>query len=454
MKYLFQSLFIMLIVLTGCKSGGSQEQEVQKLLDRQAALKDRQEESVDRILQIQDSLKLAKKSLLEERDHKDSEVERMMQNQKVLVDQLNSKEQTRVASEIEKMQEQITAYEDSIMNLKAVLANIGTNIDSLEQSMEFYGIQEGNVEEAIQTGISEIDQRIHKLEKSKADYEERAEIMRKRISIFNKKIEAYEMERSLYVNEKDKLLRSNASDETLAPYVERISHLESVLKEQRSNKKLIEAELSQLNGWISDTEEMITGLKSRIQNQYDRKEIMESYIQSEKERLEKELASLQSSRENLISEQELIANERSRVEQESASLDKKMELIRNRKMRDILEAQAEIQQSDASLTQEQIRSMESESMPDMEKPAMSENEELRDLIFLGKELDSLKASIDEEKQEILQTRMELAERNAEVARKRATLGRAAGTMILIIVIGGLAISTLFYFLGKRIRKAH
>jgi hypothetical protein len=199
---------------------------------------------------------------------------------------------------------------------------------------------------------------------------------------------------------------------------------------------------------------MIEGLKSRIQNQYNRTEIVESYIQSEKQRLENELASLRDSRENLISEQDLISKERSRVERDIASLDRKMELVRNREMSEILELQAEIQQSDASLTEEQIRNMASESTPGGEALDLGNNEELNNLILLSEELDSLKSSIDEERQEILQTRMELAERRAEVAKKRAAFGRVAGTLILILVIGGLAIATLFYFLGRRARSAH
>jgi chromosome segregation ATPase len=453
MKYLIQSLLFILIVLAGCKSDGSQDREVQKLLDRQAEVKERQEESVDRIRQIKDSLKHEKKSLLEQRDLKDRQVQQMAQNQQALVDQLNSEEQTRVASQKQKLQEQITAYEDSIKNLKATLTSLGTDIDSLEQSMKFYGIQEENAEEVMQTGISEIDDRIAKLEESKDEYAERAGIIRKRISIFDKKIEAYEMERSLYVDEKDRLLRSDASDETLAPYFDRISRLDSVLEEQRNDKELLKAELAQVNGWISDTDEMIAGLESRIRNQYNRTEIVESYIKSEKQRLENELASLRASRENLISEQDLISKERSRIERDIASLDRKMELVRNREMSQILELQAEIQKSDASLTEEQIRNMTSEGTTGGEVLSMGDNEELNDLILLSEELDSLKSSIAEEKQEILRTRMELAERRAEVAKKRAAFGRAAGMLILILVIGGLAIATLFYFLGRRARTA-
>ena len=80
-------------------------------------------------------------------------------------------------------------------------------------------------------------------------------------------------------------------------------------------------------------------------------------------------------------------------------------------------------------------------------------EELQSLKRLGDQLDSLNDQIQQEKAAIASARKELSEKKAEAARQRARFGRTLGTLIVVIVLGGIVLLTLFYYMGKRARKA-
>jgi len=456
MKKLINILLLFLIVFAGCKTKKTDEQEIRKLLDRQAQIQESQEESLDELQQLKDSLAVEKEKLVIERDQKDEKVKLLEKNQQILVEELKKEEETDISSEKNRLEEQISGYEDSIAQLKEELSVLDADIDSIEHSLGLYEVQEKQAEELHKSGIDEIDQRINKLENQKQQEIKKADLLDRRISISEKKIEAYQMERDMYVDERDDLLRINASEEELEPYREKIAEMDSIIRAEEKNKQEIINELNETKQWISDVDTMIKDLQTKIKQEYDEKEIIEGFISSEKERLQREINNLKATREKLVNEQEQISDELSGVEQQIASLDKKMELIKDKEMSDLLEQQAEIEQTEADLAEEEVQLLEESRKIDTQSLGVTPgvaSEELKSLVELGNQIDSLRASVKEEKAEIAKTRQELSEKRAEAAEKRAKFGRTLATFIVIIVVGGLGLLTLFYYLGKRARKA-
>ncbi len=456
MKKLINILLLFMVVFAGCKTKKTDEQEIQKLLDRQAQQQESQKESLDKLQQIKDSLAVEKDMLVKERDQKDEKVKLLEKNQQILVEELKKEEETDISSEKTRLQEQISGYEDSIEQLKDELSVLDADIDSIENSMGFYEVQEEQAEKLHESGIDEIDQRINKLENQKQQEIKKADLVDRRILISEKKIEAYKMEREMYVDERDELLRTNASEEKLEPYRKKIAEMDSIISAEEKNKQAIINELNKTKQWISDVDTMINDLQTKIKQEYDERKIIEGFISSEKERLQNEIDNLQTTREKLVNEQEQISDELSGVEQQIASLNKKMELIKNKEMSDLLEQQAEIEQSEAALAEEEVRLLEESKKLDTQSVRVTSDaasEELKGLVELGNQIDSLRASVKEEKAEIAKTRKELSEKRAEAAEKRARFGRTLVTLIVIIVVGDLGLLTLFYYLGKRARKS-
>ena len=76
------------LVISACNTGRTDEENIQKLLDRQSELKELQEESVDRLQVLKDSLDMEKRSLIEQRDSRDRQIGQMEDNQQMLVERL------------------------------------------------------------------------------------------------------------------------------------------------------------------------------------------------------------------------------------------------------------------------------------------------------------------------------------------------------------------------------
>jgi hypothetical protein len=201
---------------------------------------------------------------------------------------------------------------------------------------------------------------------------------------------------------------------------------------------------------------MRNDLQAKIKQEYDRNHIIEGFIAAEKQRLGKELAGLTKTREGLISEQNMISNDLANTEEKIASLNKRLELIKNREMSDILEQQAAIEQSDANLAEEEIQLLKEATGTGRQSIQQTSDTSFKDfqsLHRLDEKLDSLNNLVNSEKVATINARKELSEKRAETARQRARFGRTLGTLVAAVIIGSIILLTLFYYLGKRAKQS-
>jgi hypothetical protein len=449
-------LYLILIIFSGCKPTTSGEQEINKLLDRQAKLQESQDESLDKLQQLKDSIALNKNSLLAERDLKDQQILQLEENQRMLADQLKEKEQNAAASVKYQLHKSISLYEDSIEQLKSELARLNDDLDSIETSMELYQMQEKQADEILESGINEIDQQINRLEKQKHQEIRKADLLKRRIRIVEEKIEAFTLERQMYADEREDLLSVRSSPEQIEPLILKINELDSIIRIQKTQKRTLASERDQTLQWITEVDSLVEDLQIKIKQEYDRNQIIVGFIAAEKQRLGKAMERLARSRQDLISEQAMISKDLADTEAKIASLNKRLELIKNREMSDILKQQADIERSDAALAEAEIRLLEESA--ELNKQSMkisSDNlsDELHSLQQLSNQLDSLKILISEEKTEITKARLELSRKKAQAAKKRSRSGRTLGTITMVLILGGLGLLTFFYYLGRRARKS-
>jgi DNA repair exonuclease SbcCD ATPase subunit len=316
-------------------------------------------------------------------------------------------------------------------------------------------LQETRVESRLESGIEEIDQRMTQRENRKQMEIKRIGLLQKRVQVSDKKLEAYRLEKQMYVDERDQMLRDQASEEELQPYEEKISDMDSVIAGEMGNKKSIEQEITQSQQYIAETDDIIEDLQNQIKDEYSKQEVIDSFIAAEKKRLNKELEQIKNNRNTLLAQQESISGELARTGVQIDRLNKDVELIRNKKMSDILESQAEMEKAEASLAEEEMDLfLAAPGMPLVPLMAAdTSNEELQTVLDLGVQLDSLNELIQQEKAEIAKTRQELSEKRAEVAEKRARFGRTVGITAIVLIVAGIALLGLFYYLGRRSRKS-
>jgi hypothetical protein len=285
------------------------------------------------------------------------------------------------------------------------------------------------------------------------------EMLRKRVNIAQKKKEAFNLERQMYMDELDELLRENASHESKAPYETKVRELDSIITAEQSNINNVKDDIAQAETFIAETDAVMAELKEQMRMEYDRKEIIESFIASEKERLELELKQLQQTRSKLLTEQTTINENLTATQRQIEKINREVELIKNRKMSEILQQQAEIEQSEARLAEEEIKLLEAPTshldslFAESYVPGDSSDKELISLLKMGDQLDSMQQMIQEEKTEIAKTRKELSEQRAEAASRRAKLSKTAGSIAILLLLGGVGVLYLFYYLGRRSKKS-
>ncbi len=444
------------VLLTACKTRQTDDENIQRLLDRQSEIQEDQEETLEEMEGLKDSLTRQRQSLLQQRSSKDRQIQQLERDQEFLAEQLKEEEAKAVSSRKGELEERIEEYKDSIAGVKQELFALNTQLDSVEKNLNFYQIQEQQTEQTLKSGIEEIDQRMSSRENRKQQEIQNIGLLNKRILVADKKVEAFELEREMYQDELNELLRTGAPEEELEPYRETIARLDSTIEAEEDHIRNMELEIQQAEDYIRDTDALMEELQAQVKQEYDRKAIIEQFISSEKERLKNELEQLQSQRQQLLDEQSDISSSLNMTEQQMARLDRDLELIRNREMSEILEMQAEIEQAEASLAEEEAEMREGSA--GVEGPVLpsgtdTTRDELDDLLELSYELDSLNRSIQEEKAAIARTRMDLAERRAEAAAERARLSRTVGITVAIVVVLGIALLALFYYLGRRSRKS-
>ncbi|MDF1575843.1 MAG: hypothetical protein P1P86_11705 [Bacteroidales bacterium] len=448
-------LLILIILLTACQSGKNEQENIDKLLERQTQIKERQEAAVENLEELKESLEREQFSLLEERSNKDQEIKRLESDQARLVEEVNKEETEDVTVRKKELESMIKQYDDSVASLKNEMEKLNESLDSITQNMAVYQVQENRTTERLESGVAEIDRRMKNRESRKHQELKKVNLLNKRIDVSGKKMEAYQMERQLYVDERDDLLRSNAGDEELVPFRDRISRMDSIIAAEKKSLGSLKEEKKQAEQFIAETDRVMEDLNQNIHEEYNRQEIIESFIASEKDRLQEELENIRQSRKRMMEEQASFATELDNIDQRMADLDRDMKLIRNREMSDILDRQASMEQTEADLAREEISMLEEfvgQLYPPLLETTDSLSEEMKSLVQLGDEIDSLNALIESEKAEIAGTRERLAEQRARIAEQRARYGRVAGVTVLIIILAGAGMLSLFYFLGKRAKK--
>lgn len=446
------------MLLFACNQNNTQEDNLQQLLERQAEIETVKEESVNELDRLKDSLVQEKRALLSQRESQDLQIRQMERDQQMLVEQLKDRESSELSAREDELLGRVQVYKDSIALLKQEVVQLNSHLDSIERSLVYYDVQEQRSVERLASGIEEIDRRMEQREARKMQEKKNLNLLQKRVSVALKKAEAFELERQMYQDELDALMRENASDKKKLPFQEKVLELDSTIAVQNKQISRLEKEIAQAVSYISETDALMKSLKEQVREEHDEKEIIESFILSEKARLNKELAQLQETRSTLLEEQETIHENLAETSQQMEQLNRDAELIRNKEMSDILRMQAENEASEVLLADEEISFLE--AVPDPLASLLTEafesgdssNEELASLIKMGDQLDSMQHMIQQEKTEIAKTRKALSEQRAEAASRRARLSKTAGSAAIIILIGGVGVLSLFYFLGRRSKK--
>jgi len=173
-------------------------------------------------------------------------------------------------------------------------------------------------------------------------------------------------------------------------------------------------------------------------------------LKKEKKNISSEMARLDSSRQQMVSQS-------AKVNEKLGNVDHEISLLKNKDLAMILAERSTLETEEAKISQEEAKISQEETELLGEKTAMPESglaglQEDDLLATLEEEISERSRSIEQLKSEIAAEQQELARKKAEIESKRAEGASTLGITTIVVVIIGLLLVVVFYIVGRRKRS--
>jgi predicted nucleic acid-binding Zn-ribbon protein len=447
-------LIAVLLIVTGC-STEQQKEEAQKLLDKQAQVLEKEQESMENLLQkfrqTRDSLLEEQNQLLQTKQEVESEMNQVDKVRTDLAKTLKAAQVDSLADKKSVLEERLSTLNDSLDNVAAKIRQMDQEKKTLNVKEEQLSDQLGSAREKLVTGITEVDQRLDDIEKQRLVKQQELSLNEQKIILAEKKIQLLNDERNLYLREKNELLRKGADNTELENYNLRISEIEGYIQEENNKIRNAESAITTITAWLADVNALETRLRDMMEQEYSENETIERFTNEEMERLKNEQESVGTEMSRLDSIRKILDQQRERVDRELATVDEEMSVVRDKDLSGILAERSALEEEEAQLSEEEAALMnESAGASGSSVSGLPDSELLGDL---EQEIRERRSSIETLKSEIAREQQELAQKKAEIEERRSKAAGAVGITAIVLVIAGLLIIAVFYFIGRRNKKA-
>ncbi|MDF1571082.1 MAG: hypothetical protein P1P82_05635 [Bacteroidales bacterium] len=443
-----------LLIIAGCSTEQPKE-EVQKLLDKQAQVLEKEQESMENLLQkfknTRDSLLEAQNQLLQTKKEVESEMKEVDRIQTDVATTLKE-------AQVDSLADKKTVLENRLSTLNDSLDAVASKIEKMDQENKTLNVKEeqlsdqlGSAREKLVTGISQVDQRLDDIEKQRLVKQQELSLNEQKIVLAEKKIQLLNDERNLYLREKNELLRKGADNTELENYNLKISEIEGYIQEENNKIRNAESVITTITAWLADVNALETRLRTMIKEKYSENETIESFTNEEMERLEKEQESVRTELARLDSIRKVLDQQRENVDRELSSVDKEMSLVKGKGLSEILAERSALEEEEAQLSEEEAELMsEGTGSSSSSVSGLPDNELLSDL---EQQIRERRNSIETLKSEIAKEQQQLAQKKAEIEERRSKAAGAVGITVIALIGIGLLIIAIFYFIGRKRKKA-
>jgi chromosome segregation ATPase len=443
------TIFLGVALLPSC-SNDQTSKEAQKLLDKQARVLEKEQESVDDILskfeKTRDSLEKEQRQLMNNKQTVLSEMNKLDSAKEAYAENLKEEEVSALASNREALGNRLQKIEDSINNVTTLLVDLDRQKDTIGVKEQQLESQLGSAKEKLITGIEEVDQRLDDIEKQRLVKQKELNLNQEKIGLAEKKIVLLEDEKNLYLREKNDLLRKEADDAELESYDLKIAEVDGYIQEENNKIRTARSAIRTTNAWLEDVENLEKRLRKSMEEEYDRNQTIASFTNDESERLQREKAAIESQIAELDSVQSMLAEQRAAVDNELSGVEKDLDLMKDKDLSAILTELSELETVEAEMAKREASLIGNSG----EEGATLSDEMLGEL---ESEIRARRQAIATMKAEIAAEKEQIASKRAEIQQKRAERAGAVAKTTLIIVLLGIAAVVIFYFTGLRKRKS-
>ena len=458
MKNLFNTLFaptllISVLFVWGC-AGEEEQQEVDKLKEKEKQVLEEGKEEIKKLIsemdQIEDSLQKDYQQVTTEKEGLEKRKAELEAKETEFIEQKRQEKLQELQAEKQNLANNLKATEDSLTLITTKIVELDKRREELTKEGEFVKITEKKAEEELATGIVEIDVSIKSLKEQQASENNKLDLIEKRSDLAINKIVVLEKERDLYEAERNNLFMEENAQGEIKQLEEKIKKINENITAEKN--KIIEFDLAMLlaKNKIEDLENQINGYSKEYKTEYEKKEGFDSYVLKETERLNTELALIESRRNQLSDNWKKWATEKNNLQNEIVGHETEIELLEGKEISEVVSELADLEKDEALLLEEETKQLQKEQKQIKTDTGIVSTDEGK-LEELRKKVSEEKSKIAEDEEKLTKEKQELMEKKQEATQERAE--KLSSWPLTVLIIVGLVIIGLvaLFFIGKNIR---
>jgi chromosome segregation ATPase len=363
-------------------------------------------------------------------------------------------------SQRDSLNRDLTTLTDSIGSVKTHLSEVGERVEGLAQEESYVLGLEEEAEEKFRTGVTQIDLTLDELSRERRQALGQIALNERRISIAEKKMEAFKEEKELHENEQSRLMREQAPETDMRWVELKLTSADNEIA--REQKLLEEAKLAirASKSRIESIDSTVSSLKAKIETQYDRKDILAEFIVEEAQRLESEKNRVAADKEELLAAQQALAAEKQELERKIAELGEEIQHLEGQEVEELEGRKALLEREEAKVEAEGAAMLEATSR-EQEEAAKVRRDLVDDqdtsaegrLAELSSQVAEEKAEVAKREADLAKERKQVSEEEADVAQRRAEEISGWAWVPWLIVILLLVVTIALYYIGKKVRSA-
>lgn len=458
MKNLFNKLFASTLLISflfvwGCASEEDQK-EVDKLKQKEKQVLEEGKEEIKKLIsemdQIEDSLQKDYQQVVTEKEGLEKRKAELEAKETEFMEQKRQEKLLVLEAEKQNLENNLKVTEDSLTLITSKLADINKKREQLTKEEEFVKITEKKAEEELATGIVEIDVSIKSLKEQQASEKSKLDLIEKRSDLTKNKIVVLEKERDLYEAERNNLFMEENAQGEIKQLEEKIKKINENIAAEKN--KIIEFDLAALlaSNKIEDLENQINSYSKEYKTEYEKKEGFDRYVLKETERLNIELALIETRKNQLSDSWKKWATEKDILQNEISGHETEIELLEGKEISEVVSELADLEKDEAKLLEEEADQLQKEQKQIKTDTVIVSTDEGK-LNKLRKKVSEEKSKIVEDEEKLTKEKQELMEKKQEATQERAE--KLSSWPLTVLIIVGLVIIGLvaLFFIGKNVR---
>lgn len=233
------------------------------------------------------------------------DLEKFQKGQEQKVPQLSRSSSEMFLDSIKQIDSKMESLMSSLEGTREQISFLTLKKDSIQSGLEQLRISTEQINsKKIDPGIKGVNLKLDELKGQKENLQEQLELQKKEIDLAEKKIKLQEEEKLIYDDQRKALWDKGAPPNDFKKVDSLITYIDNRIQEQTARLKFLNRNSADIEEQITAIDQQRNSLSTKIRNNYTAQEIYEEFSVEEKERLEKQLASVEEQLEILITRQE------------------------------------------------------------------------------------------------------------------------------------------------------